>query len=166
MSACSRLEHRVLSRAHAEQSGVPSASLPGALTGNDIASSVYAAVSSPLSSSLLLPQPIFLKDQRGWIWMTRRPSLKWKEQGALSLLGLRRCLEQGCELVVSVVKNPLTKRKMLGQSLDREDPLEKEMATSPVFLPRKSHGQRSREGYSPWGHKRAGRDCAAAAAVD
>ena len=28
-------------------------------------------------------------------------------------------------------------------SLGQEDPLEKEMATTPVFLPRKSHGQRS-----------------------
>ena len=138
--------------------GVPSASFPGALTGNDTASSIHAAVSSSLSSSLLLPQPIFPKGQRGWIWMTRRPSLKWKEQGALSLLVLGRCLEQGCELVVSEVKNPLTKRKTPGQSLDGEDPLDKDMETSPVFLPRTSHGQRSREGYSPWGRKRAGRD--------
>ena len=76
----------------------------------------------------------------------------------MSLLVLGRCLEQGCELVVSVVKNPLTKRKMPGQSLDGEDPLDKDMETSPVFLPRKSHGQRSWEGYSPWGRKRAGRD--------
>ena len=27
---------------------------------------------------------------------------------------------------------------------------------TPVFLPRKSHGQRSLAGYSPWGHKRVG----------
>ena len=27
------------------------------------------------------------------------------------------------------------------------------MATSPVFLPGKSHGQRSLAGYSPWGRK-------------
>ena len=33
-----------------------------------------------------------------------------------------------------------------------EDPLEKEMATSPVLLPRKFHGWRSL-GYSPWGRK-------------
>ena len=31
--------------------------------------------------------------------------------------------------------------------------LEKEMATSPVFLPEKSHEQRSLAGYSPWDHK-------------
>ena len=28
----------------------------------------------------------------------------------------------------------------------------------PVFLPGKSHGQRSLVGYSPWGHKRLGHD--------
>ena len=27
------------------------------------------------------------------------------------------------------------------------------MATTPVFLPGESHGQRSLVGYSPWGHK-------------
>ena len=49
------------------------------------------------------------------------------------------------------------------QSLGREDPLDKEMAThssilffffsTPVFLPGKSHGQRCLAGYSPWGRK-------------
>ena len=39
------------------------------------------------------------------------------------------------------------------QSLGREDPLEKAMATHSVLLPRKSHGQRSLIGYSPWGRK-------------
>ena len=38
-------------------------------------------------------------------------------------------------------------------SLDREDPLEREMATHSRFLPGKSHGQRNLVGYSPWGHK-------------
>ena len=41
------------------------------------------------------------------------------------------------------------------QSLGREDPLEKGMATPPVFLPEKSHGQRSLMGCSPWGCKEA-----------
>ena len=39
------------------------------------------------------------------------------------------------------------------RSLGREDPLEKEMQPTPVFLLEKSHGQRSLMGYSPWGHK-------------
>ena len=38
------------------------------------------------------------------------------------------------------------------RSLDWEDPLEQEMATTPVLLPEKFHGQRSLVGYSPWGH--------------
>ena len=43
-------------------------------------------------------------------------------------------------------------------SLGQEDSLEKEMETDPVFLPGESHGQRSLEGYSPWGHKRVRQD--------
>ena len=39
------------------------------------------------------------------------------------------------------------------RSLGQEDPLEKEMAPTPVFLPGKSQGQRSLVDYSPWGHK-------------
>ena len=38
------------------------------------------------------------------------------------------------------------------------DPLEKEMEKeipSPLFLPEKSHGQRSLVGYGPWGHKKS-----------
>ena len=39
----------------------------------------------------------------------------------------------------------------------QEDPLEEEMAThSSIFLPGKSHGQRSLASYSPWGRKRVG----------
>ena len=39
------------------------------------------------------------------------------------------------------------------QSLGWEDTLEKEMATTLVFLPGEFHGQRSMVGYSPWGCK-------------
>ena len=39
------------------------------------------------------------------------------------------------------------------QSLGWEDPLEKEMALTPVFLPEKFHGQRSLAGCSLWGCK-------------
>ena len=35
----------------------------------------------------------------------------------------------------------------------QNDPRDKEMATTPVFLPRKSHGQRNLVGYSPQGQK-------------
>ena len=42
-------------------------------------------------------------------------------------------------------------------SLGWEDPLEKRMATTPVFLPGESHRLRSRMGYGPWGHKESDR---------
>ena len=37
--------------------------------------------------------------------------------------------------------------------LGQEDSLEKELQPTPVFLPKKAHGQRSLAGYSPWGCK-------------
>ena len=40
------------------------------------------------------------------------------------------------------------------QSLGRKDLLEEETATTPVFLPEKSHGQRSLAGYSLWGSQK------------
>ena len=39
------------------------------------------------------------------------------------------------------------------RSLGQEDPLEEALATTPVLLPRGSHGQRSLAGYSPRGHE-------------
>ena len=59
-------------------------------------------------------------------------------------------------LVAQWVKNPSAMqemREMRVQSLGQEDALEEEMATLSVFLPGKSHGQRSLVGYSSWGHK-------------
>ena len=53
----------------------------------------------------------------------------------------------------SLVQSPPVKQETWAQSLGWEDPLEEEMATIPVFLLRKSHGQRSLAGYSPGGCK-------------
>ena len=39
------------------------------------------------------------------------------------------------------------------ESLDQEDPLERTCQSTPVFLPRGSHGQRSLAGCSPWGRR-------------
>ena len=48
----------------------------------------------------------------------------------------------------------LSMQEMWVRSLDGKDPLKKKMATPiPVFLPGKSHGQRSLVDYSPWGHR-------------
>ena len=38
----------------------------------------------------------------------------------------------------------------------RKIPWRRKWQPTAVFLPRKSHGQRSLAGYSPWGHKRVG----------
>ena len=35
----------------------------------------------------------------------------------------------------------------------RKIPWRRKWQPTPVFLPEKSHGQRSLAGYSPWGHK-------------
>ena len=43
--------------------------------------------------------------------------------------------------------------EMQGQSLGGEDVLEEVWQPTPVFLPGKSHGQRSLADYSPWGRK-------------
>ena len=53
-----------------------------------------------------------------------------------------------------VVKNPPANAgdiRDLGSIMSWEDPLEKEMAPTPVFLPGESHGQGSLVGYSPSG---------------
>ena len=42
----------------------------------------------------------------------------------------------------------------------RKIPLRWAQQLTPVFLPGKSHGQRTVEGYRPWGHKRVGHDLA------
>ena len=55
--------------------------------------------------------------------------------------------------MAQMVKNLLGMWETQVRSLDWENPLEKGMATTPVFLPGKSHGQKSLMGYSPWGHK-------------
>ena len=56
-----------------------------------------------------------------------------------------------------------TKRVNIGkdlgavQSLGCENHLEKEMQPTPVFLPGKSHRQKSLVGYSPWGSQKSDR---------
>ena len=50
-----------------------------------------------------------------------------------------------------MIKNLPVMQETWVRSLIWEDPLEEEMATTPVFLPEESHGHRSLAGYSPWG---------------
>ena len=55
-------------------------------------------------------------------------------------------------LVAQMVKRLPTMQETRVRSLGQEDPLEKEMQPTPVFLPGESHGWRSLVGCSPWGH--------------
>ena len=52
-----------------------------------------------------------------------------------------------------MVKNPPAMQETQVRSMGQEDPLEKGMQPTPVFLPGESHGQRSLTAYSPWGCK-------------
>ena len=56
-------------------------------------------------------------------------------------------------LVAQMVKNPPAMQVTQLQSLNQEDPLEKAMAPTPVFLLQEAHEQRSLVVYSPWIHK-------------
>ena len=47
---------------------------------------------------------------------------------------------------------------VIQETQGQEDSLEKGMATTPVFLPGKSHGQRSLAGYSPSASQRVRHD--------
>ena len=52
-----------------------------------------------------------------------------------------------------MVKSLSAMQEIWVRSLGLEDPLEKEWLPTSVLLPRESHGQRSLEGCSAWGHK-------------
>ena len=56
-------------------------------------------------------------------------------------------------LVIQTVKNLPAMQETGVQSLGQEDALGKGRPLTPVFLSGESHGQRSLEGYSPWGRK-------------
>ena len=55
--------------------------------------------------------------------------------------------------MAQTVKNLPAMQETRVQSWCQEDPLEKGMATTPVFLPGKFHGEKSLVGCSPWGCK-------------
>ena len=75
---------------------------------------------------------------------------------------LRRITKLQNSLVAQMVKSLPAMWETQIWSLSWEDPLEKEMATNPVFLPRKCHGQREEPGglYSPRGCRRVGHNLA------
>ena len=52
-----------------------------------------------------------------------------------------------------MLKNLPAMQETQVRSLGRGDPLEEGLATTPVFLPGESHGERSLVGYSAWSPK-------------
>ena len=56
-------------------------------------------------------------------------------------------------MVAQMVKNLPAVQEIQVRSLGQEEPLEKEMATDFIFLPREFQKQRNLAGYSPWGRK-------------
>ena len=66
-------------------------------------------------------------------------------------------LINGTSQVALVVKNlPATQARYKSLGFDLcvgKIPWRRARQSTPVFLPRESHGQRSLEGYSLWGHK-------------
>lgn len=61
-------------------------------------------------------------------------------------------------LVTQWAKNLPTNAEEAGLIPWSEDFLEREMATPPVYLPGKPHGQSGLVGYSPWGRQRVAYD--------
>ena len=58
--------------------------------------------------------------------------------------------------IAQLIKNLPAVQENWFRSLGKEDPLGKEMSTTPVSLPGKSHGQRRLVGCSPWCRKELG----------
>ena len=116
-------------------------------------SSLYLEISSPFHYLIFIsPPPSFLNPLKSYLPSPSLPKLK-KPQMAYSQPKL--IIFPGLPWWLSG-KDQETQV----QSQAQEDPLEKKWQPTPVFLPEKSHEQRSLAGYSPWGHKRVGHDLA------
>ena len=68
------------------------------------------------------------------------------------------CLANSGGSVVKDLSANAETQETRDRSLGWEDPWSRKRQPTPVFLPGKFHGQRSLEGYSPWGLKRVGHD--------
>ena len=83
-------------------------------------------------------------------------SLRWHENAATKDVYFRIVIETFWDFPGgSEVKNLLLMQKMQLWSLHQKDPLKEEMATHPILLPGKSHGQKSLVSYNPWGCKKS-----------
>ena len=70
----------------------------------------------------------------------------------------RARIRNGLPRLLSSKKICLPMQKMQFNPLVGKILWERKWQPTPVFLPGKSHGQRSLEGYSPWNHKRVKHD--------
>ena len=90
------------------------------------------------------------------VWRKRRKGLQ-KERRVIDIhipgATLKIPSPHPLSLVAQMVKNLPATRETWVLSLGQEDPLEKGMTPTPVFLPGEPHGQRSLVGYSPWGRR-------------
>ena len=57
--------------------------------------------------------------------------------------------------LAQTVKNPPAMREIWFDPWVRKIPWRRKWQSTPLFLPEKSHGQRSLVGYSPWDHKQS-----------
>ena len=71
-----------------------------------------------------------------------------------TLLNLTKILNIEASLVAQMVKNPPAMWETWVWSLDWKIPWRREQLPTPVFWPGEFHGQRSLEGYRPWGPER------------
>ena len=79
--------------------------------------------------------------------------IKQRRQILYDLIHCGICVLKGAFMVAQMVKNPPVMQETWVPSLGWEDHLKAGMATTPVFLPGESHGQRSLAGYISWSHK-------------
>ena len=84
--------------------------------------------------------------QAGGLWSRIAANDKVLKLGVLSGL-------EGASLVAQTGKNSPAVLETHVQSLGREDPVVKEMATHSIYLPGEFHVQRNLVGCHPWGHK-------------
>ena len=94
------------------------------------------------------------------LWEIVKDRKAWRVEvykGAKSGTWLRDWIttpEIQASLVVHGKESTCQCRKLQFDLWVRKIPLRRKWQPTPVFLPGKSHGQRSLEGYHPWGHRR------------
>ena len=129
------------------------------LTEHFVLKEAFKVTSLPRNSAPQSPSPIGAERKWG-VEAVPRPQRISNEPSPSSVLAGLECSISHIyiyniytSLVTLTVKNlPITKETQF-DPWDRKKPWRREWFLTPVFLPGESHGQRSLEGYSPWGRK-------------